>query len=545
VPTLESSASSASSTSSPIVRSALWAAWGDALGFPAELASPSLLQRRLGGSDAKARPWPRRIGGRMGPTVELPAGCTSDDTQLRLAVGRCLRAAGRFDAEAFSKVELPVFLAYGLGVGRGTREAARGLGRRSTRWFSNFFDTKASRYLDGGGNGAAMRIQPHVWASPSPRPDAYLRTVLRDAVCTHGHTRGILGAALHAVSLGTTLHEGAIPRPDRWAAMVDHLVVVGDLVRNDEVLGERWLPAWEDQSGESFETALQKTVEELQNQVSVASRASMDGHGGDDASIYADLVRELGGFDSRTRGAGTISSVLALWLAWTYSDRADEGIAVAAGLLESDTDTVATMAGAILGAVTDHLPPGPVLDGDLITSEAARFGRMSRGEQVDSFPHPDPMWWETPGSLSDVLGTLDGRPAVAGLGAGDLLGTPFRGEGKQPGIWQWFRTDYGQHLLIKRREELGELSDWARPRVRGAAPDNVRPIAVNRSSRPHAAEPPADPVDGAEVLAAKGFRDTDIGAFLRFYAAQGPTQAAVFATLIATRLQSEASRKHR
>src|SRR5438270_9294002 len=74
-------------------RSAIWAAWGDALGFPTELL-PDLeyLHRRIGANRIETTvSWRRRIGGRMGVEVELPAGMYSDDTQLRLAVCRSIR----------------------------------------------------------------------------------------------------------------------------------------------------------------------------------------------------------------------------------------------------------------------------------------------------------------------------------------------------------------------------------------------------------------------------------------------------------------------
>jgi ADP-ribosylglycohydrolase len=539
MPSHESAPGAAPKTSSAVVHSALWAAWGDALGFPAELASPSLLERRLDASGGNGiRAWPRRVGGRMGPTVRLPAGCTSDDTQLRLAVGRCIRTSGRFDAEAFSKIELPIFLSYELGAGLGTKAAARALGRRSTRWYGNFFETKTSNYMNGGGNGAAMRIQPHVWAARNAKPETYLSTVLRDTVCTHGHPRGILGAALHAISLGTVLRQGEIPSPERWPGMVAHLSLIGDLVRRDEVLGERWLPVWEKQSGESFAAAIETTIGELQKQVQLAREASehllKDEN---DARLYSDLVRAIGGFDRKTRGAGTISSVLALWLSWAYSERAKEGVMVAANLLESDTDTIASMAGAILGAVTNEPPPGAILDAELIAKEAARFERMSRGEQTANFPHPDPMRWEAPSSLSDALGEVGGRPVIAGLGPGKLLDEPISGQGKNPGMWQWFLTDFGQHLLIKRRAKLGELSEWVLPRVRETASGNVRALPPRGDDGQPQPAIPADPEEGIRNLERQGFPTGELGRFLRFYASQGASASAAFAVLLSERLR--------
>ena len=142
-----------------IERSALWAAYGDALGWISELTDTAGLMRRTGGAPLKEPiAWQRRIGGRWGVTAALPLGCYSDDSQLRLATSRAIRSDG-FDVEAFAKVELPVWLSYGLGGGRSTSAAAVHLSKRNSTWWSNTF----KGWSVSGGNGAAMRIQPHVW----------------------------------------------------------------------------------------------------------------------------------------------------------------------------------------------------------------------------------------------------------------------------------------------------------------------------------------------------------------------------------------------
>src|SRR5690348_8353752 len=92
-PIENSARSAAAPESSPVVRSALWAAWGDALGFPTELTrSGQSLQGRLGADEVSIpTAWKRRVGGRFGVETELPAGTYSDDTQLRLSVARSIR----------------------------------------------------------------------------------------------------------------------------------------------------------------------------------------------------------------------------------------------------------------------------------------------------------------------------------------------------------------------------------------------------------------------------------------------------------------------
>jgi len=525
------------SSHSATVRSALWAAWGDALGFPAEMASEQILQQRLGGVETGVLPeaWSRRIGGRLGPTVELPAGCTSDDTQLRLAVGRCIRTTGRFDAETFSKVELPVFLSYQLGAGLGTKAAARALGKRTTRWFSNFFEERSSRYVDGGGNGAAMRIQPHIWAARDAKPDTYLPPLLRDVICTHGHPRGILGACLHAFALATTLHQGAIPGPDRWLGMVDHLAQVEHIVKADEALAERWLPAWEMEDG-SFRAAMSKTLDELRHQTEQAIAASTQLQGRSTGSIYMELTKSLGGLRRQTRGAGTITAVLALWLAWASRAEPVDGLRISASLINSDTDTISTMAGALLGSVASNDPPGSLLDRDLIVAEALRLEMLAKGDPAPSFPHPDPLHWRPPPHLADALGLIDGHPAVAGLGPVNPEGDPIPGQRTGKDLWQWVATAYGQSLLIKRRPELRELPSGAQPRSRSTALPNNGSAEPSSTQVSSVRDLPTDPEQGVELFLSSGEDDRLLGRLLRHFARQGHTAAADFAALVAVRL---------
>lgn len=56
--------------------------------------------------------------------VDLPAGCYSDDTQLRLATSGSILGDAHFDVETFAKVELTIWPSYALGGGRGTKAAA-------------------------------------------------------------------------------------------------------------------------------------------------------------------------------------------------------------------------------------------------------------------------------------------------------------------------------------------------------------------------------------------------------------------------------------
>ncbi len=518
---------------SPTVRSALWAAWADALGFQTELASNAQqLQHRLGaGRVENTGPWQRRIGGRFGVQVDLPPGTYSDDTQLRLAVSRCIRASGRFDVEALSKIELSVFPSYGLGAGIGTTTAAKALGKRSVRWNSNFFHSSRSTYVDGGGNGAAMRVQPHVWASSGRSPGDYLPAVIRDAVITHGHPRGILGAVLHALAVGSVLREDEVPKPGRWIGMVDYLRRIPTMMASDDALAERWIPMWEQQTGRSWSSAVMETVEELNEQTEVALRFARQPRGFEE-ELYADLCEALGGLSPKTRGSGTLAAILSLWIAWRYQSQPIEGLCNTANLIGSDTDTIATMAGALLGPVADQPLPGPLLDYDLHVREAERLERLREGERVEDFPHPDPLHWQHPTTLSDAVGLIDGKPALMGLGAGEFEGE--RLAGKDHTGWQWLINGFGQHFLVKRRDELAELPEWSRPRFRATAKAEQLPVASQQQL-------PDEIDDALELVFATGFQQQRFVQLFLHLARRphGATRAGIFAAMVAERIRVE------
>lgn len=441
------------------VRSALWAAYGDALGFMSELVTrPGGLTQRLGTVEVRElQPWRRRVGGRFGVELTLPAGTYSDDTQLRLATSRAIRSSGRFDIESFSKVELPIFLAYELGGGRGTRAAATELGKRSTRWANNFFDKNGASYVGGGGNGAAMRIQPHVWASRSYAPEEFLGDVFANSICTHGHARGFVGAAWHAISLASAMKARAVPDLD---ATADHLRATGELpelVRALPLIGELWVPLWERQANQQLEEAVGKVIGEGLDDLEQARQVIAS------KGTYADLVTALGATDPATRGSGLKSAILASTLAILHQDDSQRGLLEAANALGSDTDTVATMAGAILGAAAHDEPPAAVQDQAYITSEAERLARLGLGSVEQDFPYPDPLKWTPPKAQLDAIGETEGGMAVAGLGVATPVGEPTPPSGRERAVWQWLTLTYGQSMLVRRREKLRPLASELLP----------------------------------------------------------------------------------
>lgn len=462
-----------------VVGSALWAAWGDALGFITELVDEKGLRQRAGTSRVDATvPWKRQVGGRFGVMAEILPGAYSDDTQLRLATMRSIRAGGRFDVEAFSKIELPVWLAYALGAGRASRAAAASLAKRGTKWVANFFAKGDLDYFQSGGNGAAMRIQPHVWAAPNWDDWAsFAGDVVRNAIITHGHPRGFAGAVLHADLLRVSLG-GSLPDERAWRGSVERLLSLKDVVLADDALSEFWLPQWERQAGD-LESAMKTVAEECIEDLDALHRTLSSR-----STTFRDCAAAIGAMESRARGSATKTALLAAVAAWRMQDEPEQALIEVANTLGTDTDTIATMAGAMLGAFVREAAPKPLLDSQLISKEADRLATIRESSEKPSFPYPDLLKWSPPGVQLDVVGTYDGGLALAGLGPVRPVDDPFPSRGgKRDTLWQWGQLEYGQHILMKRRAKPKNLSPSQLPKSNGQRAQGSQPPRPGAATR--------------------------------------------------------------
>ena len=432
---------------SQIRRSALWAAYGDALGWISELTNPEGLKRRTKGLPL-SRPieWTHRIGGLGGVTTSLPLGCYSDDSQLRLATSRAIRPDG-FDVEAFAKVELPVWLSYALGGGKATSAAATQLAKTKVPWYANTFKD----WTMSGGNGAAMRIQPHVWAARTPdKPESFITDVVRNTICTHSHPHGLMGSVLHALVLAHTMTDGHCPSPEVLLVLTDIAAKLPEMIENDMEVGRYWRANFEQNSG-AFDQAWKQVIAETIKLIHAAEKIPSNTTGED---RYAKIIEHLSLRDSARRGSGMLTAIAAVGLIWCET-RPEEALRIAVNAIGTDTDTIATMAGAILGILAEEDPPVEVQDADLFRSESDRLTKIAQGEKPRSHQYPDLLHWSAPKTRADMLTRLqDGDLYVCGLGHVDKkLSDPI--PARQGDFqWQWLKLEFGQTLLIKRRREL-------------------------------------------------------------------------------------------
>jgi ADP-ribosylglycohydrolase len=456
----------------------MWAAYGDVLGFPTELASPSMVKQRLGSARSQqSSAWRRLVGGRFGAQVDLCIGAYSDDTQLRLATSRSIGSDGFFDVESFAKIELPVWLSYSLGAGRGSKAAASALCDQSYNWFSNFYSSNGIEYVNGGGNGAAMRIQPHVWSAPNLADEkSILASVVRNAISTHGHIRGIAGAMVHAVALARVLRHETIPGPDEWMDFADVIRTLPELVSSDGELVTFWLPTWEKLSGVDIAKATESVAIEWLTCVAETQKIPLV----EPRSAYYEIVKDQGGLTESERGSGLKSAFFSLVACWLFrGNEAKDCIDAVANYLQSDTDTIATMAGALFGALPNQgIPNDTIQDSEYLQIEAVRLFEISlKNSSLEHFTYPDLLYWQPPKIALDCVGFSEDSYKLAGFGRLTPLSEEFPAAQKGT-VWQWFQLGFGQTILCKRRLSARRLP------ILGAKAPSPKPTIESETASP-------------------------------------------------------------
>lgn len=357
----------------------LAAAVGDALGWPQENRSARVGGRRGVEPELELSEWRRREGGGYAPHEEvIPAGTYSDDTQLILAIARS-RLHGSDWWRYFTTVELPFWPLYQRGGGGATRRAASSWARGRAPWKD---EKLLAGYFEAGGNGVAMRVLPHtVRDAECDDFDSAARAIVADGIATHGHPRALVGALAYGYALWYALR-----RTDTLAygQLIDEtLAAVGDWGRRPSV-------AWADESWEevvsasaaaSYESVWDTTVDEMHDLLNVAR----DGISRGSLAVDRDTLERLGSLSGRSSGAGTVTAAAAIFIASRYAARPAQGLLAGAFARSADTDTIASMAGAILGAVSGEEWLGRTLER---LQDRAYLAVMARQLVDESTPLP-------------------------------------------------------------------------------------------------------------------------------------------------------------
>ncbi|MBB4683418.1 ADP-ribosylglycohydrolase family protein [Amycolatopsis jiangsuensis] len=269
----------------------------------------------------------------------LPAGSVTDDTEQAVLVARLLLdGGGRIEPAVFAKALLEWengMVRRGLAdlLGPSTKRAVELLG-------SGVPPEEAGR--GGTTNGAAMRITPVAIATP-PDLGRLVDAVVAASSLTHNTNLGIAGAAAVAAAVSAGIDGAGLPealdhaqRAAAAGAARGHWSAGGDIAARI-----RWARGWVRGMG---------TAE------------------------LADAVAQVIG----TSVAAQESVVAAFALAEALGDRPVEALALAANL-GGDTDTVAAMCGAILGAHHGLSGLPAELAGQVLTVNSLDFAPLVEG----------------------------------------------------------------------------------------------------------------------------------------------------------------------
>jgi ADP-ribosylglycohydrolase len=317
--------------------SVLLAAIGDALGWPTE-AAWSTSERKEPVTDFIR--WKKLVGGRWwGYHDIIEPGQYSDDTQLSLAVSRCLDDHGVFSPEEFAYLELPLWLQYERGGGRSVKAAARSLINGKRDWTSNFYNGPDVNYFSAGGNGSAMRNLPLALAHVSDErllvADSFINCII-----THGHPRAIVGTILFGLAVRHALSSEA-GQSDHMIRYLNHSMQhIPEVVKNDKRI-RSWIASYESKNGDfghNFTSATKEVIAYLNKMPQYY------------AYPVKDYYREIGALDPATKGSGTASVCAAIFQFLRQNDAPEDVLLSTVNMLGSDTDTISNFAGALVGA---------------------------------------------------------------------------------------------------------------------------------------------------------------------------------------------------
>jgi ADP-ribosylglycohydrolase len=326
------------------------------------------------------RAWTNRGGSRFSPYVEeLPAGTYTDDTQLTLAVARSLLTAGTPWWSAFTRTELPLWLLYKRGGGRGTKRAARCWAKGIPPWLHHD-EESVRQYFEHGGNGVAMRVVPHaIFLAGERRPTNLMQDIISDGMATHGHPRALIGARVYAFAAWKLLRAG---RTARSGNVVEYLLdksdVWGEVPSDADDRGDWWTRANRSTRG-GYKRLWSKVVREMRGLLSQVRSSLGNGATVDDEKV----LRDLGAYERPGKGSGTVSTAAAVYLASRYAAQPVQGVVRAAFAVGTDTDTVGAIVGGLSGCMagSDWLPDGwlEVQDHEYLRAVARSLAAGPRG----------------------------------------------------------------------------------------------------------------------------------------------------------------------
>lgn len=325
----------------------LAAAIGDALGWPQEDRSKRVDRLRNNEITPLFQTWTRREGNRFNPyLVTVEAGEYSDDTQLILCTARSRASTQNWWQKLVSQ-ELPTWRLYQRGGGGATVRSVDSWLKGKAPWDRSRKIDDVRKYFEAGGNGVAMRILPHcVIAADYNNFDDLAKAIVADGVTTHGHPRALVGALLYGFVLWQALRQ---TKTLKYGELVEIAMKNAASWSQRPDISDYWKD-WNDSqgaiAGEQYEKIWQDTVHETLELLYLCQ----DGLKQEALSIDREVLDRIGTFGNQ-KGSGTITAVGAVFLASRYAADPLHGMLESAFAIGADTDTLCSMASAILGAI--------------------------------------------------------------------------------------------------------------------------------------------------------------------------------------------------
>lgn len=319
---------------------------GDALGWPTEFVkAPNGHKPPFELPVRDFVEWKKLVGGKWwGYEEKIAPGEYSDDTQLALAVARCITEEGQFEPERFAYEELPLWLQYERGGGKSVKTAARKLIGKNASWLRNFYKQGDLNYKNAGANGAAMRNLPIALVGVGDElriiKDSFLNTII-----THGHPRAIIGAVLFGLAVNYALMASADLTTESFVEYLrSEIKQIGRAVANDDRV-TTWIRQWES-DGHREESLFKRLFNQTQQEASQYLDGILQYMHSDPRTYYT----FVGALSPATKGSGLGTVCAALYLFLKYLDRPEDALIIAVNMFGSDTDTIGVFLGALLGA---------------------------------------------------------------------------------------------------------------------------------------------------------------------------------------------------
>ncbi|MDA1349724.1 MAG: ADP-ribosylglycohydrolase family protein [Chloroflexi bacterium] len=323
------------------------AAAGDALGWPQELRSQRVGRRDSTSPGLQFQAWSRRPGGRFLPYEEpVHKGEYSDDTQLALCTARSL-VGGSESWIHFGTVELPLWSIYERGAGGATKRAVASWLVGEPPWEMRKAEDRR-KYFEAGGNGVAMRVHPlAIFRSTDQDFSSLALGICANGVATHGHPRALVGGLAHGFALWTVLRQSqTLAYGEIIERLLDSTRAWGALP-DLEKAWPGWLRAAESTTEGRYENVWRETVAEMVALLEECRSSMRMGA----LSMEREVLDRMGCFDHARGGAGTITAAAATFLASRYASDPLHGLLEGAFAKGADTDTLASMTGALLGSL--------------------------------------------------------------------------------------------------------------------------------------------------------------------------------------------------